>query len=168
MQLRQIDKHRYRSHLNMVIVCSIALFSALGVGISTMLIYFFGNAPGENFYLNLTGVAIAGVIAATVLKRLKHTRYFHEVAYVWDLKYELNLIHRRFRQLQKAAGQFEPTAVVCMLYHYEGSRQLWLLDDNVINLQELEADMAQFDSKIRQAGLALCASQYRREMLEQF
>lgn len=168
MQLRQINKQQYRSHLNVIMISSIALFSAMGVGFSTILIYFFGKAPGENFYLNLTGVATAGLIAAVVLKKLKHTRYFDEVAYVWDLKYELNLIHRKFRQIQKAAAQNDHTAAICMLYHYEGSRQLWLLDDNVLNLQELETEFSQFEQKIRQAGLNVSASDYRRHMLEHF
>ncbi len=168
MQLRHIDKLRYRSHLNAIIVCSIAAFCALGVGFSALLIEVIGNPPGENFLLNLVGVGTAGVIAFWVLKSLKHTDYFREVAYVWDLKYELNLIHRKFAKIQKAAASLDRSAIICLLFHYEGSRQLWLLDDNVLNLQELEVEQLQFDSKIRHAGIDASAQQYSRELLEQF
>lgn len=168
MQLHQIDKLRYRSHLNVIIVCSIATFAAAGVGLSTLLIALVGNPPGENFMLNLLGVGTAGLIAFLVLKKLKHTDYFREVSYVWDLKYELNLIHRKFTKIQKAAASLDHSAIICLMFHYEGSRQLWLLDDNVLNLQELELEQLQFDSKVRHAGIEASAAQYRRELLEQF
>ena len=54
MQLIEIDKNTYRSHLNTVIVAAVAVFSALGVSISALLIHWFGAAQGQNFYLELT------------------------------------------------------------------------------------------------------------------
>lgn len=168
MQLIPIDKRRYRSHLNVIIVCSIIAFATLGVGLSSLLIAVVGNPPGENFLLNLIGVGTAGFLALVVLKKLKTTEYFREVSYVWDLKYELNLIHRKFQNVKKAAAALDHSAIICLMFHYEGSRQLWLLDDNVLNLQELETEQLQFDSKVRHAGIDASPSQYCRDLLEQF
>lgn len=168
MRLTEIDKDTYRSHLNVTIVVAIAIFATLGVGISTLLIKFFGAEQGNNFLLNLLGVATAGVIAGWCLQRLKNTAYFYEIAYVWDLKHELNLITRRLTQLQQAADQNDIDAIIVLLYNYHGSRQLWQLDDNVLNLQELELELIQLEDKIRRLGLNLQPAQYQRSLLHKF
>ncbi|TXH96406.1 MAG: DUF3087 family protein [Rheinheimera sp.] len=168
MQLTDIDKNTYRSHLNVVIVCAVAVFSALGVGISAALVYWFGAEQGQNFYLNLLGVCTGGAISAWCLNRLKSTRYFYEVAYVWDLKQELNLINRKLASLKKAVAAQDPDAMLVMLYNLQGSKQLWQLDDNLLNLQELELELIQLEHKIRACGLMLDASQYHRRLLDKF
>ncbi len=168
MQLVDIDKNTYRSHLNVVIVAAVAVFSALGVGISALLVYWFGAEQGQNFYLNLLGVSIGGGIAAWCLHRLKNTAYFYEVAYVWDLKQELNLINRKLTVLKKAVDAQDPAAMTIMLYNLQGSKQLWQLDDNILNLQELELELIQLEHKIRASGLTLDANQYQRTMLDNF
>lgn len=168
MQLVDIDKNTYRSHLNMVIVAAVAVFSVLGVGISALLVFWFGTVQGQNFYLNLLGVSIGGAIAAWCLHRLKTTRYFYEVAYVWDLKQELNLINRKLAVLKKAVEAQDSDAMTVMLYHLQGSKQLWQLDDNLLNLQELELELIQLEHKIRGSGLSLDPNQYQRSMLDKF
>ena len=168
MQLKQIDKDRYRSHFNVVIVFAVAVFSALGVGISALLIRWFGVVGGDNFYWNLTGVAIAAVISVLTLRVLKSTPYFYELAYIWDLKQELNLINRKHQKLKAAVAANDPDAIVVMLYNLTGSRQLWLLDDNVINLQELELELIQLEHQIKNLGLQVSTDQYNRNLLQKF
>lgn len=168
MQLREIDKDRYRSHFNVVIVFAVAVFSALGVGFSTLLIHLFSEAGADNFYLNLTGVSIAGLLSALTLRLLKPTDYFRELAYIWDLKHELNLINRRQQALKKGVQANDPDALVVMLYNLCGSRQLWLLDDNVLNLQELELELIQLEHQIKSLGLQISADQYHRGLLARF
>ncbi|WP_333796527.1 DUF3087 family protein [Rheinheimera sp.] len=168
MQIKDINKDTYRSHLNVIIVAAIAVFAALGVGLSSLLIHYFGGPQGDNFIWNLLGVSIGGFIAAACLKKLKHTPYFYEVAYVWDLKQELNLINRKLTHLKQACNSGNVDAMIIMLYNYHGSRQLWQLDDNVLNLQELELELIQLEDKIRQTGLKLDPGQYQRSLLDKF
>jgi hypothetical protein len=168
MQLKDINKDTYRSHLNVIIVLAIAFFAAVGVGISSILVFYLGSADGDNFFLNLLGVSIGGAIAAFCLHKLKNSAYFYEVAYVWDLKHELNLINRRLSQLKRAANDGHVDAIIILLYNFHGSRQLWQLDDNVLNLQELELELIQLEDKIRQLGLKLEPNQYQRQLLTKF
>ncbi len=102
------------------------------------------------------------------MHRLKGTRYFYEVAYVWDLKQELNLINRKLAVLKKAVEAQDPDAMLVMLYNLQGSKQLWQLDDNLLNLQELELELIQLEHKIRACGLTLDANQYHRRLLDKF
>lgn len=168
MQLKAIDKQRYRRHLNRILIISVAAFSAAGVGLSALLIHWFGGPTGSNTHLNIIGVGTAALMAALCLAKLKTTPYFHEVAYIWDLKYELNLINRKLEQIRYAARQGDLNAMLCLLFHYEGSRQLWLMDDNTLNLAELEAEQLQFNQGLAQAQIQLQVSAYQRDLLEAF
>jgi hypothetical protein len=168
MQLIDINKDTYRSHLNVIILLAIAFFAAAGVGISSIFVFYFGSAAGDNFFLNLLGVSIGGAIAAFCLHRLKSSLYFYEVAYVWDLKHELNLINRRLSTLKRAADDGNVDAIIILLYNFHGSRQLWQLDDNVLNLQELELELIQLEDKIHKLGLKLDPNQYQRTLLTKF
>lgn len=58
--------------------------------------------------------------------------------------------------------------MLVMLYNLQGSKQLWQLDDNLLNLQELELELIQLEHKIRACGLMLDASQYHRRLLDKF
>lgn len=168
MQLIEIDKARYRRHLNIVITVAVVSFAMLGVGLSSILIHFFGNAPGENFWLNLTGVAIAAILVGHTLQRLKQHPWFTEIAYVWQLKHELNLINRRLRPLQAAVKANNKNAMIVMLFNYQGSRQLWRLDDNTLNLQELETELAQLELQIQRLEISVSVTDYHRSLLDDF
>lgn len=168
MQLIEIDKARYRRHLNITITVAVVSFASLGVGLSSLLIHFFGAAPGENFWLNLLGVAIAALLVGKTLQSLKARPWFTEIAYVWQLKQELNLINRRLRALQAAVKVNDHNALIVMLFNYQGSRQLWLLDDNTLNLQELEVQLAQLELQIQQLNLPITVTDYHRNLLDNF
>jgi len=168
MQLIEVDKARYRRHLNITITAAVIAFASLGVGLSTLLIHWFGTAPGENFWLNLLGVAIAAVLVGKTLQQLKSRPWFYEIAYVWQLKQELNQINRRLRAIQAAVKADHQDAIIVMLFNYHGSRQLWLLDDNVLNLQELEVQLQQLQQQIQRLDLTVKLTDYHRALLDKF
>lgn len=168
MQLIEIDKARYRRHLNITITIAVIAFASLGIGFSSLFIHWFGAAPGENFWLNLLGVAIAAVLVGKTLQQLKGRPWFYEIAYVWQLKQELNQINRRLPSLQAAVTADNQDAILVMLFNYHGSRQLWLLDDNVLNLQELEVQLQQLEQQIQRLGLTVRIADYHRALLNKF
>lgn len=136
MQLVSIDKQRYRQRLNRITVLSILALLVISLSSSTLLITLFGSSDGSNFWLNFAGVVIGCLVVGVSLKRLRRHPYFAEVAYIWDLKHELNLIQRKLRAIQAAAEQNDPTALLVLAYSYAGSRLIWQLDDNTLVMSE--------------------------------
>lgn len=168
MQLRTINKKCYRSRLNRIILASILALAGISLGSSTLLIQLFSEPGAGNFWLNATGVLIGCLVVGTALKQLKSHPYFFEVAYIWDLKHELNLIQRKLKAVSAAADRLDPTALTILAFSYAGSRLIWQLDDNTLVLSELnQADNA-LQQKITAAGLQIDPSQYQRPMLEKF
>ncbi len=146
MKLIEIDKARYRKHLNYVIVTSIAVFIVGSLGIAQTLIALFPSGDGSHFHWNLTGVMVTAIAIGIVLSKFKQHEFMTEVAYIWDLKQVLNQITRRMRKVKLAADNGDVRAMNIMQYSYAGSRLLWKLDDNTIVLDDLAIAQAELDS----------------------
>ncbi|MEE2023462.1 MULTISPECIES: DUF3087 family protein [Alkalimonas] len=168
MQLKTINKERYRSRLHRIMLASILALAGISLGSSTLLIQLFSEPGAGNFWLNATGVLIGCLVVGAALKQLKSHPYFFEVAYIWDLKHELNLIQRKLKHISRAADQLDPTALTILAFSYAGSRLIWQLDDNTLVLSELNQTDNALQQQIAEAGLQIEPSHYQRQMLDKF
>lgn len=137
MQLIEIEPRRYRQRLNKVIFACIGLLTIGSLAISQLLILLIPSSDGSHFHWNLLGVIIAAISLFILLVKLKKQPYLYEVSYVWDLKQALNKINRRMTKILKAAEQGDHTAMQILHFSYEGSRQLWQLDNNTLTINHL-------------------------------
>ncbi|MET1219266.1 MAG: DUF3087 domain-containing protein [Glaciecola sp.] len=168
MQLEEIDKTRYRKHLNIVIVCCIVVLAAGSLGIAQALIALYPSTEGTHFHWNLTGVLVTGGCIAFVLTRLKPHPFMTEVVYVWELKQVLNQITRRMRKIQPAAEAGNIEAMLALQFSYAGSRQLWTLDDNTIMMEELGIEQAKLNALAEKYKVELDLAKFDVRTLKQF
>jgi FtsH-binding integral membrane protein len=168
MQLENIDKNTYRTRLNRIIVACIASLAGLSLLVSQVLILIFPSESGSHFHWNLLGVIIGALLVVSVLLKFKKHPKMTEVAYVWDLKHQLNLIYRKNRKLLAEAKAGNPQAMLALQFSYAGSRQLWQLDDNSITMDSLNKAQNQLDEWVEQYGVLVDITQYREELLQQF
>ncbi|MDZ7923985.1 MAG: DUF3087 family protein [Marinagarivorans sp.] len=161
MQLLDVDKVRYRSHIKRVIVMVIAVLMAGSLTIAQVLITFFPAAQGTHFHWNLIGVTATAIVVLVLLRKYKTHPYMFEVAYVWDLKQALNQVIRKMTKLNAAAQQGREPAFQALKFFYEGSRQLANLDDNAIALEELEIKHHQLQRDAEAHGVILDAGAYK-------
>jgi len=168
MKLIKIDKTRYRSHLNKVIVGCIVILALGSLGISQSLIALFPHESGSHFHWNLSGVLITSIVLAIALNKYRSHPFMTEVVYVWDLKQALNKIHRKMAKIKAASEQGNHDAMLALQYSYAGSRLLWELDDNTIVIEELAVAQAELDSLAEKYQLRLNADDYTPEILKQF
>ncbi len=168
MQLIEINKQRYRSHLNKVIIACIATLVIGSLAISQSLILFFPDNSGSHFHWNLTGVVISAfAVVYTLIKYKKHPFMF-EVSYVWDLKQALNPITRKMKKLKQAAESGDKKAILAIQFSYSGSRQLWLLDDNTVTMSSLNQLQIELDNLIEKFQLEVDIKQYNASILESY
>lgn len=168
MQLQKIDKQVYRSRLNKVIVGCIASLAIASLAISQSLIFIFPSETGSHFHWNLLGVVVSAIALAGVLIRFKAHPKMKEVAYVWDLKQALNLIYRKNRKLLAAAEQGNAEAMLALQFSYEGSRQLWQLDDNTITMSSLNQAQNKLDDWAKKYDVQLDITAYHSDILKGF
>jgi hypothetical protein len=168
MQLREIDKSRYRKHLNQVFVAIVVAMVIISISTSTVFIHFLSQPDEKYFIHNLAGVIIAGVIVILLLNRFRHHPFMTEVVYVWDLKQILNRIYRKQRKIEKALLTNNHEAMLLMNFQYRGSKQLYKLDDNEITLAELNEKIRVNDERMLAAGLESKPVYFDPELIKQF
>lgn len=168
MQLIQIDKARYRKHLNRVIIgCGLAL-AAGSLAISQTLIALFPDESGSHFHWNLLGVIVTSITIGWALNKYRTHDYMTEVVYVWELKQALNKITRKMAKLKAAGREGDPQALLAIHYSYAGSRLLWQLDDNTITMDELAVKQAELDNVAAKFNVTLNVDDYDDVILKQF
>ncbi|MFB1037481.1 MAG: DUF3087 domain-containing protein [Sinobacterium sp.] len=168
MQLIEINKARYRRHLNLVIlgcICGLVIGSLV---ISQTLIGLFPDKSGSHFNWNLLGVVTASVTIAWLLNKYRTHDFMTEVVYVWDLKQSLNKINRRMSKLKAASLKGNLNALLAIHYSYAASRLLWQLDDNTIVMEELAIQQAELDRIALEYHLTLNLNDYDESILKQF
>ncbi|MFC5077839.1 hypothetical protein VTH8203_02402 [Vibrio thalassae] len=168
MKLQAIDKQLYRSRLNIVMVACIATLAISSLAISQALIYLFPSPSGSNFHWNLLGVIVGAIGLVLVLLKLKTHPKMREVVYVWELKQTLNLIYRKNRKLLAAAEKGNADAMLALQFSYEGSRQLWQLDDNTITMSSLNTAQANLNQWAQKYGVTIDINDYDSAILKQF
>ncbi|MCK5395754.1 MAG: DUF3087 domain-containing protein [Gammaproteobacteria bacterium] len=168
MQLREIDKTRYSKHLKVVFAGMAVALMIIAVGASTLFIFLFSSPEVSHFSHNLAGVAAAAAIVFIVLNKFRQHPYMFEVVYVWDLKQQLNRIHRKLRKIEAAVEHNDNDAMIIMNFMYRGSKQLYELDDNTITMEGLVSKIRVLDQRMEDAGLSLSTDTYNPTMLDRF
>ena len=168
MTLTDIDKTRYRRHLNHVFIGSGLALAGLSLLLSQLLIALFPDASGSHFHWNALGVLVAAAVVGFCLSHYRHHPYLREVLYVWELKRSLNKITRKMRKVEAAAKQGNVHAMQALQFSYAGSRQLWQLDDNIIIMEELVIKQAELEALAEQYQVTLNIADYQESMLSEF
>ena len=182
MQLLDIDKVRYRKHLNIVIVGFISSLLVMSLLFGTILISLFSTVTevnellqganeavqGEqetNFIYNLLGVALALLTNGIVLQRIKHSDFFTEIYYVWQIKQLQNQIYRKLKKIKAAGKAGEEKALIILSFYYQSQLQVYQLDDNTITLSTIEGHQQQLLDLIAASGLTISSEQFEKSLI---
>ena len=168
MQLMNIDKARYRKHLNIVIVGFIATLLVLALIFGQLLIISFGQEEVNNFRYNLLGVILSLSACMAILHTLKTSAFFKEIYYVWQVKQIQNLIYRKLKKIKKAAKDSEKTALIILTVYYQSQQQVYQLDDNTLTISKINKDLADLQEIITNNHLTINAEQFDKKLITSF
>ena len=168
MKLEDIDKSRYRKHLNVVMFSmAVALIVVAQIN-SALFIYLFSTPEASHFYHIMAAVAVAAIMVVFVVNKYRYHPYMYEVVYVWDLKQQLNKIQRKQLKLKAAVDSNDKNAMIIMNFMYRGSKQLYELDDNTITIDDLELLITALEQRMKNMELSLSTDLYEPGMLDQY
>ncbi|WP_114325845.1 DUF3087 family protein [Candidatus Colwellia aromaticivorans] len=168
MQLMNIDKARYRKHLNIVIIGFITTLLVLALTFGQLLIFSFGQADVNNFRYNLLGVVLSLLACMAALHTLKTSDFFKEIYYVWQIKQIQNLIYRKLKKVKKAAKDLEQEALIILTFYYQSQQQVYQLDDNTITMTKINKDLADLQEIIVNNNLTINAEQFDKKLITSF
>lgn len=168
MKIIEINKARYRKHLNIVIGTVIGCLVVGSLVFSQLLIFLFPSGSGTHFHWNLLGVIVTAVSILLAVRHFKDHAFLTEVQYVWLLKKELSLVSRKIHKLENAALEGNKNAMLALQFSYSGSRQLWTLDDNTITMEALNKHQKKLDETLLSFNINLDLNDYHRDLLNEF
>ncbi|NRB42462.1 MAG: DUF3087 family protein [Pseudomonadales bacterium] len=168
MKLQDINKRRYRKHLNILLVVLCVSLIAMALLFGQLFIALFSEGQGSNFSFNLAGVVMAGLACLAFLYTVRHHDFMLEVYYIWQLKQGLNKIYRKLKAIEAAADDDNIDAIIILNYYYTASSQLFKLDDNTITLDSLQLQIDKINSRIATKNLTIKLEDYDASMLAKF
>ena len=168
MTLQDINKTRYRKHLNIVLLVLSLSLMAMAVLFGQLLIALFSDAQGSNFIFNMIGVLLAASVCLAFTYQLRHHDFMLEVYYVWQLKQSLNKIYRKLKKIEAAALQNNIDAITILNFYYQASSQLFTLDDNTITMDSLKLEIDKLNARIEANNLNIKVEDYKAALLENF
>lgn len=168
MQLREIDKNRYTKHYRIIFAGIAFVLLIIAPATSALFINLFSNPEGSYLFHNLAGVVVGVAVVAITLTKFRQHPFMVEVVYVWELKQQLNRIHRKQRKIEAAIENNDKDAMIIMNFMLHGSKQLYELDDNTITMEDLLRKIQVHDERMEAAGLSSSTDSYNPAMLERF
>lgn len=168
MQLINIDKSRYRKHLNIVIVSFIAALLVLALVFGQLLIAAFEEEGINNFRYNLLGVVLALLACAAVLHSVKKSDYFKEIYYVWQVKQIQNLIYRRLKKVKSAVNNDDNNALIVLLFYYQSLKQVYQLDDNTLTIATVDKNLSDLHETITNKSVVISIEQFDKKLLDSY
>lgn len=189
MQFIDINKDRYRKHLNTVIVGFIISLLCMSLLFGTVLISLFSTVDetnaailisyqasdntdkpelATNFRFNLLGVILALFANIVILQCLKRSHYFKEIYYVWQLKQRQNLIYRKFNNINTACNAGDKNAFTILYFYYQSQLQVYQLDDNTLTLSSVEKKFTAIKEKAEQLGYSIASSDFDKHLLANY
>ncbi len=167
MKLREIDKQRYSKHYKIVFAAIVIELMVVSIVCSTLLISWLSTPEETHLILNIAGVVFAALLAAYALYHFRDHPFMEEVVYVWSLKKQLNRIYRKQHKIEPLIEDNNVDAMIIMNYMYQGSKQLYELDDNTITLDNLATKSRLLDTRIEEQNIKLTTDDYHSDLLRQ-
>jgi hypothetical protein len=168
MQLIEIDKARYRKHLNIIIAGFIATLLILALVFGQLLIMSFAQEEVNNFRYNLLGVVLSLLACAAILHTLKTSVFFNEIYYVWQIKQIQNLIYRKLKKIKAAAKDDDANALIILVFYYQSLKQIYQLDDNTLTIAIVEKDLNEIQLMIEKQYLDITTEQFDKKLLSAY
>jgi hypothetical protein len=168
MQLIDIDKARYRKHLNIIIAGFIGTLLILALVFGQLLIMSFAQDDISNFRYNLLGVVLSLLACAAILHTLKTSEFFNEIYYVWQIKQIQNSIYRKLKKIKAAANNEDSNALIILVFYYQSLKQVYELDDNILTITIVNKDLSKIQEMIEKQDLDITAEQFDKTLLSAY
>lgn len=167
-EIRSMNAERYRQETRRVAFFVMACFVVQGLLLSTLLVKGFGAEGGDNFYLNLTGVAL-GVLSTALLVRFQFWEkpWMAAAVYGWRLKRNLMRLTNVMHHIKAGIAADDVAAMSAMRFYHLGLIQMCQLDNNPTGMSHMVHDIDQHAERMTALGLDLEQNRFDENWLVQ-
>jgi hypothetical protein len=153
-RLKKINPEEYRSQTRKATWIIIVIFVALAMLLSSLLVMFFGEPSGDNFRLNIAGVA-AGVFCTAALVRVVFSKqpWLAANVYGWQLKRSLMSVTNVMHHVTDAVAAQNPAAMKLLRFYHLGLIQMHQLDANSSETSQIMHEINAHTEQMLEMGI---------------
>lgn len=159
-EIKPLDPQTYRQQTRRSTLTIALMFATLAVLLSSIAVTAFGEPGGDNFRLNVAGVAV-GLVLSVVLVRFQFWSqpWMAAAVYGWRLKRALMSVTNIMHHVTAGVQANDPAAMKLLRFYHLGVTQMHQLDANSTGHSELAREI---DLHLqRMAASALDTDQFR-------
>lgn len=165
MELQEIDKTVYKQKQRKVALVLCLIFAVIGLSLSSLFRYYFGNADGSNTWVNLSGVLLGAAITIGVFSRFVSRPYYDELRYAWNLKRQALKIQNHRHRWEALLEENNDTAAIVLAFYYKATLQIQGLEGNDFGYNDTKERENKFLLQCQQLSLEADADRYSIDML---
>ncbi|HHX35798.1 MAG TPA: DUF3087 family protein [Gammaproteobacteria bacterium] len=153
-KLATLNAEEYRQQTRKATWVIIAVFIALAMLLSSLLVMFFGESGGNNFSLNVTGVG-AGVFTTAVLVRKVFMKqpWMAANVYGWQLKRSLMSVTNVMHHVTAGVAVQNIAAMKLLRFYHLGLMQMHQLDANSSEISQMVAEVDAHKQQMEELGI---------------
>ena len=153
-KLENINPDEYRQQTRKATWIIIAVFVALTMLLSSLLVMFFGEPGGNNFRLNVTGVVIAVLFTAALVRQLFSKQpWMAANMYGWRLKRSLMSITNVMRHVKSGVEAQNPIAMKLLRFYHLGLMQMHHFDGNTSETTQMVYEVDKHKMLMEELGI---------------
>ena len=153
-KLTTIKPEDYRQQTRKATWIIIVVFVALAMLISSLLVMFFGESGGDNFRLNMAGVATGVLITAALVRQVfSKQSWMAANLYGWRLKRSLMSITNVMHNVTAGVAEKNITAMKVLRFYHLGVMQMHQLDANTSEISQMVHEVDQHKQRMQELDI---------------
>ena len=153
-KLASIIPADYRQKTRKATWIIIVVFVALAMLLSSLLVMLFGEPGGDNFRLNIAGVATGVLITATLVRQVFSKQLWMAAnLYGWRLKRSLMSVTNVMHHVTAGVAEHNHAAIKLLRFYHLGLMQMHQLDGNTSEISQMVHEVDQHKSLMQELSI---------------
>ena len=168
-RIEEIDPVYYRKQTRKSTLIIMGIFIVIGFISARLAVVYLSAYSNNQIVLNFLG-AFAGLMLVfwIVSTFFKDADWMKEAMYAWRLKRHLMYIYNVLKNIQEAADQGDVKAINILRFYQLGTEQMYLLDNNNLEMDDLKIQMRVLESKMKEMGLEPNQTEFKLASADQY
>lgn len=153
-KLASIIPADYRQKTRKATWIIIVVFVALAMLLSSLLVMLFGEPGGDNFRLNIAGVATGVLITATLVRQVFSKQLWMAAnLYGWRLKRSLMSVTNVMHHITAGVAKQNIAAMKLLRFYHLGLMQMHNLDANTSEISQMVGEVDKHKQRMQELGV---------------
>lgn len=166
-EIKPLDPQTYRQQTRRSTLIVVATFAMLALGLAAAAVALFGEAGGDNLYLNASGVVVGLLLTIALVRSVYWKQPWMACAvYGWRLKRSLMRVTNVMHHVTAGVAVGDAEAMKLLRFYHLGLTQMHQLDGNSAALSDAVREIDLHREKLLEQGVDVDQTRLDADWLE--